>query len=127
MNISPNVSSRGTKVIRWIRETGMLWVPVFFFIGLLLTRYPGCGRRRVAIAADPFSCPVHYEQSQARIDRIRADFEEQSESIDREIGRVRRLIIDADDPAVRGKTPHRSFRPRRPAHRSPGPGAFGRR
>ncbi|MBN2224612.1 MAG: DUF1302 family protein [Deltaproteobacteria bacterium] len=81
----------------------MLWVPVFFFIGLLLPVIPAAADAEPEYSVDPFSCQVHYEQSQARIDRIRADFEELSESIDREIGRVRRLIIDADDPAVREK------------------------
>jgi hypothetical protein len=104
MNISPSATSRGTEVIGAfveIRKTGMRWVPVFFFIGLFLPVFAAAADDAPVEATDPFSSPVHYEESRARIEEIRADFEEVSADIDREIERITQGIIDAEDPAVR--------------------------
>ena len=83
-----------------LTETGMRWVPVFFFIWLIAAA-PATAGDNPAGTADPFSCPVHYEESKARIALIRAEYERLSADIDREIDRVRGLIIAAGDPAAR--------------------------
>ncbi len=79
----------------------MRWVPVFFFIWLFAAASPAAAGDNPAGTADPFSCPVHYDDSRTRIELIRAEYVRLSADIDREIDRIKGLIVAAGDPAVR--------------------------
>lgn len=82
------------------RLAGTRWVPVFFFF-CLITAAPALADPDTGVAADSFSCPVRYEESKAEIELIRAEYERLSADIEREIDRLKGLIVAADDPAVR--------------------------